>query len=165
VETESRTRLKRKMHDLQELGERLVSLSPGQIRAMEMPEDLTEAVLLARTLKSRGARRRQIQYIGVLMRETDPEPIRRALEALSLGLKTQIRTFRMVERWRDDLVSGDDAPLAEILHRFPDADQSLLLRMVRDVREEQAPKGVSRSSRRALFRYLRDLADASPTVE
>lgn len=78
----SRTRKKNEDRALQRLGEQLVTLPPGRLKRLELPDELLEAVEFARKIKSHGARRRQIQYIGVLMRHIDPQPIQAALDRL-----------------------------------------------------------------------------------
>ena len=75
----SKSQRKREALALQDLGETLVTLKPAQLDKMPLPEKLREAVLAARQMNQRGARKRQLQYIGRLMREIDPEPIRAAL--------------------------------------------------------------------------------------
>jgi ribosome-associated protein len=79
MEEKSKSQIKREMCALQDLGERLVRLSRGQLEQVELPQELREAVLFARSLKKHEAHRRQLQYIGVIMREIDPEPIRQSL--------------------------------------------------------------------------------------
>jgi ribosome-associated protein len=81
----SRTRKKKEDRALQRLGERLVALPLSQLESMELPDDLMAAIELARKIKSHGARRRQMQYIGVLMRQIDPQPIETALESIRSG--------------------------------------------------------------------------------
>jgi len=81
----SRTQKKNEDRALQRLGEQLVALPLGQLEAMELPDELLTAIELAHKIKSRGARRRQIQYIGALMRHIDPQPIETALERLRAG--------------------------------------------------------------------------------
>ena len=81
----SRTRKKNEDRALQRLGERLVALPLSQLETMELPDDLMAAIELARKIRSHGARRRQMQYIGVLMRQIDPQPIETALESIRLG--------------------------------------------------------------------------------
>ena len=81
----SRTRKKAEDRALQQLGEQLVGLPHGQLQAMELPDELRTAIELARKIKSHGARRRQLQFIGVLMRHIDPQPIEIALERIRLG--------------------------------------------------------------------------------
>lgn len=82
-ERPSKTRLKRQMHDLQRLGERLVALPPAQLARIELPEALREQIDLARRITAREALRRQLQYVGRLMRGADADAIRAALEAMS----------------------------------------------------------------------------------
>ncbi len=80
TEYKSRTQKKKEAQALQRLGERLVALPSGKLAAMELPDELLTAIKFARKIKSRGARRRQIQYIGVIMRNIDAQPIQTALE-------------------------------------------------------------------------------------
>jgi len=79
IDKPSKSQRKREALALQDLGEMLVDLKPAQLDKMPLPEELREAVLAARQMNQRGARKRQLQYIGRLMRELDPEPIRAAL--------------------------------------------------------------------------------------
>ncbi len=81
----SRTRKKNEDRALQRLGEQLVSLPFGQLESMELPDELMAAIATAHKIKSHGARRRQIQYIGALMRHIDPQPILTALERIRAG--------------------------------------------------------------------------------
>ena len=81
----SRTQKKNEDRALQRLGEQLVALPPSRLEAMELPEELLEAIELVRKIKSHGARRRQIQYIGALMRHIDPQPIQAALNRIRSG--------------------------------------------------------------------------------
>jgi ribosome-associated protein len=77
----SKTELKRQMHELQRLGEQLVGLSPARLQRIDLPERLREQVEAARRIKSREGLRRQLQYIGRLMRAADAESIRAELAA------------------------------------------------------------------------------------
>ena len=81
----SRTQKKKEALTLQRLGEELVALPSGKLKAMELPEELLTAIEFARKIKSHGARRRQIQYIGTLMRHIDPQSIETALERIRSG--------------------------------------------------------------------------------
>lgn len=161
MERKSKSQVKREMIALQSLGERLVGLKPEQVRRIEMPEDLREAVLFAAKLRKGEALRRQLQYIGTLMRDADPEPIQKALEELSRGRAMDMQRFRHIERWRDDLVDGSDEPLREIVRDFPEADLKWLRQCILNARRERAENQAPRSAR-ALFRYLRDLSEPKP---
>jgi ribosome-associated protein len=81
----SRTQKKNEDRALQRLGEQLVALPFSQLEAMELQDELMTAIELARKIRSRKARRRQIQYIGALMRHIDPQPIKAALERIRSG--------------------------------------------------------------------------------
>ena len=77
----SKTRRKHDMHALQALGVALVALDPKRLATLALPEQLAEAIAFARRVRQHEARRRQMQYIGRLMRDVDPAPLRAALEA------------------------------------------------------------------------------------
>ena len=81
----SRTQKKKEDRALQRLGEELVSLPAVQLESMELPDELLAAIEFVHQIKSRGARRRQMQYIGALMRHVDPQPIKAALERIRAG--------------------------------------------------------------------------------
>jgi ribosome-associated protein len=152
----SRSQIKREMIQLQKTGERLVTLSRDQIRVINMPDDLKDAVLAAKNIKTHGARKRQLQFIGSLMRKIDVEPIKSALYDIDRGRNIEISEFHKIEKWRDDLVKGIDAPLDEILERFPDADLHKLRNMTNTARKE-LNEGTPPKSSRALFRYIKNL--------
>jgi ribosome-associated protein len=157
MERKSKSQVKREMLALQSLGERLIDLTPGQIAIIEMPENLREAVLFARTLKRGEPRRRQMQYIGTLMREADPDPIRKALDVISRGQGQDVLLFQELEQLRTGLIEGNDEFLAKTLDRFPDADPKRLRSLAIKAREERESNMPPRASR-ALFRYLRELS-------
>lgn len=152
----SRTQLKKEATALQKMGERLVTLSDDQLSRMGLPAALIEAIVVVRTMKSRGARRRQMQYIGSIMRSVDKEPIDQALLEIEQGAYRQAKTFHRIERWRDRLVAGEDAVFENILETFPDADRQRLGQLVRSARKEKEKNAPPKSARN-LFRYLKDL--------
>ena len=85
TEYKSRTQKKKEDHARQRLGEQLVSLKPGQLAIMGLPEELVAAIEFARKIKSHGARRRQIKHIGALLRQLDPQPIETVLSRIRSG--------------------------------------------------------------------------------
>jgi len=157
MDNASKSAKKREATELEELGKRLLELSPDQLKPVEMARELQEALHLYKTLKNHGARRRQIQYIGVLMRKIDPEPIRQMLEKLDKGQKHKAREFQQIEMLRDSLVEGDDTVFDDIVSRFPEADILKLRQIVRSARKERKDNIPPKHSR-ALFRYLRELS-------
>lgn len=143
---------------LQKTGERLVALSRDQIKAINMPDNLRAAVLSAKNIKSHGARKRQLQFIGSLMRKVDVKPINDALYEIDRGRSIEVSDFHRIETWRDDLVRGIDTPIEEIVERFPEADRQKLRNMTRIARRE-LDEGRPPKSSRALFTYINKLAE------
>jgi ribosome-associated protein len=154
----SRTQLKKKAIALQKIGEKLVQLSDEQLRRMDLPARLIDAIGDIRSMTAHGARRRQMQYIGSLMRSVDAAPIEKALMEIEQGGYQRARAFHRVEAWRDRLVDGDDEAMAEIMDAFPQADRQRLGQLVRSARKEKQKKKSPKSARN-LFRYLRELSE------
>jgi ribosome-associated protein len=158
MEEKSKSQIKREMCALQDLGERLVRLSRGQLEQVELPQELREAVLFARSLKKHEAHRRQLQYIGVIMREIDPEPIRQSLATIARQHKVETQAFHELEVWRDRLIEGNDVLAEELLEQFPEADLQRIRQLVRNAHKEHKDNKPSRVAR-ALFHYLQELAE------
>lgn len=158
----SKTQRKRDMHELQQLGEALVGLSTERLAALELPEALREAVDEARRIAKRGARRRQLQYIGRLMRDADAPRIRAQIDGWRNDAARHAASLHQAERWRD-LLLEDEGALGELLERFPAADLQRLRTLLRNARQEAA-SGKPPKSARALFQVLRALlvGDSSP---
>jgi ribosome-associated protein len=156
----SKTRKKREMHELQALGVALVALSDSQLENIEMPEKLREALLEAKRIRSHEARRRQMQYIGRLMRDVDPAPIRsRLAEIEGHGARATAR-HRRLEAWRERLI-GDDEALTEFAAAFPAADLQAVRTLIRNARKEQKEGKPPRASRE-LFRVLKAIESSTP---
>ncbi|HZP92610.1 MAG TPA: ribosome biogenesis factor YjgA [Burkholderiales bacterium] len=151
----SKTQRKREMHELQELGEALVRLPAERLAGLDLPESLREAVLEARRIVKWGARRRQLQYIGRLMRDADAPRIRAQIEGWRSDAARQAARLHQTERWRDRLLE-DEAALGELLERFPAADLQRLRTLIRNALQEAA-SGKPPKSARALFQALREL--------
>lgn len=154
-ETPSKTQRKRQMHDLQALGEQLVRLNDDQLARMGLPDGLLDAVLDARRIKSREARRRQLQFVGRLMREVDAEPIRARLADLTGRSREHTAWLHLVERWRERLLSDEDSFRA-FAEQHTGADLQRLKALARGARKEHEERRPPRSYR-ALFDALREI--------
>lgn len=148
---------------LQQLGAQLVELNEQQIETMQLPEALLEAVLEAKRLSKREARRRQLQYIGRLMRDIDAEPIRDRLDEWLGQGHERTAQLHTLERWRDELLAGDPA-LERFLRAYPHADSQKLRTLIRNARREQGAALEPRSYRE-LFRVLRTMTMEKPTAD
>jgi ribosome-associated protein len=158
----SKTRRKQEMHELQALGAALVELPETQLEAMELGAELRQAVLAARRITSHEARRRQMQYIGRLMRDVDPAPIRARLEALEGSSAEATARHRRLEQLRERLLADDQA-LTDYVAAHPGADAQELRTLIRNARREQK-EGRPPRAFRELFRTLKslDAAAAAP---
>ncbi len=158
----SKTRRKQDMHALQELGAALVGLTPEQLAGLDLPEALADAIAQARRLRGHEAIRRQMQYIGRLMRQVDAAPIRARLNALKHQSAAETARHHLIEAWRERLLA-DDGALTELAAACPRADIQNLRTLIRNARREAALDKPPRSAR-ALFRALRlCLAEAGET--
>lgn len=157
VEFVSRTKKKQAVEELQKLGAALVDLPAAQLESLALPEVLMKAVLEAQRITSHEARRRQIQYIGKVMRKVDPEPVRAALAAVDGQSAAARAQQRRLESWRERLI-GDDEALTDYAGTHPDADLQALRTLIRNARKEIAERKPPRAQRE-LFRLLRDGSD------
>jgi len=149
----SKTRRKHAMHALQDLGEALVALDPRRLKELDLPERLVDAVIQARGIRAHEGRRRQIQYIGKLMRNVDPAPVQAALESWAKGPKEENARFAALERWRDRLLV-EPAALNEFVGAYPQADRRHLESLIHDANLERA-RGGPPHRYRELFRQLK----------
>ena len=156
MDYKSKTQKKIEAHSLQELGEKLLQLSRAQIKEIDIPDDVLDALNLARTIKSHEGLRRQIQFIGSLMRKIDSDPIEQAIEQFEQGNYKKALEFKETEQWRDELIAGNNELLKEILENHANADRQQLSQLVRNARKEVENNKPPKSSR-VLFKYLRNI--------
>ena len=150
----SKTRRKQIIQDLQEIGEALVELPKDKLKQLDLPETLLDAVLEARRITAHGGRRRQLQYIGKLMRGVDAAPIQAKLGEWNGSHAEEIARMHRLENWRQRLIE-DDAALAELLTLHSEFDVQQLRTLIRNSRKEQL-LGKPPKSSRELFRVLRE---------
>lgn len=151
----SKSALKREMTALQKLGEELVELSSAKLAKVPMPEELEEAVALARRLKNREGKRRQLQYIGKIMRTIDSDAIKQALESFHHESVAFRQQFHKLENWRDRLLTEGDRALDDLLVEMPNLDRQHLRQLIRQANKE-ASQNKPPAAARKLFQYLRD---------
>jgi ribosome-associated protein len=143
------------MDALQDLGEALLGLAPARLTELGLPDRLADALDTARRIKPREARRRQLQYIGRLMREVDPVPIRERLAQWSAAPSAEKTRLHAVERWRERLLSEPDA-LDRLCLERPDTDRAQLAALLAAARAERE-HGRPPRARRELYRALNAL--------
>jgi ribosome-associated protein len=157
----SKTLLKKAMHELQQLGVALTELNDERLRAVPLPETLLDAVLEFQRTRSHEGRRRQLQYIGKLMRNADVEPIREAVASARLGRAREALALHEAEHWRDRLLASDNE-LTAWIDKHPHSDVQQLRNLIRAARKDLTvsandPKAVGRKGRayRELFQFIK----------
>ena len=150
---------KRAAHAAQALGERLVTLREADLVALELPENLLEAIRLARRITARGGLARQRQYIGKLMRDIDPAPIEAALAARDAPGAGESARLRQLEQWRTRLLGEGEPALDELLATRPGLERARLAPLLSRARAARDDTERASTSR-ALFRELRRQLEA-----
>jgi ribosome-associated protein len=143
AQTPSRTQRKHASEELQQIGEQLVSLRAERFAGLPLPEKLREAVLGAKRITRFGAKRRQMQLIGKLMRQLEPE----ALEAVRAALRIEhgqsakeAQTLHRAEDWRDALIANDEQ-LEKWIAQFPGTNVRQLRALIREARKDAREAG------------------------
>jgi len=157
----SKSMRKRDAAAAQDLGTRLIALKESELTALELPETLLDAILLAKRITSRGGLARQRQYIGKLMRDIDPVPIEAALSAESRLSTLDAEKHKRIEAWRMRLLTEGPAALDDLLTWRPGADRKALQTLITKATSERIDPGSRESASRELFRSVRSLFDAS----
>ena len=153
----SKSQKKRDMLALQDIGEELVGLSSEAINKLELPDNLRTAVVEAKRIpKSKyGGMKRQMQYIGRLMREIDAAPIIEQLNSLKAPNKKETALHHLAERWRERLLA-DDTALNAFANEFTDADRALLAKCIHGAKDDKA-KNKPPKNYRLLYSQIHDL--------
>ncbi len=160
-EKPSKSERKREAHAAQDLGETLIGLRDSELVALDLPERLVDAIREARRIPSRGGGARQRQYIGKLMRDIDPEPIRAALSAHSAQSALESERFKRLEAWRERLLI-EGAPALDELERWrPGLERAEWMRRISAAQSERE-RGSTGTAGRELFRALRALFEVEP---
>jgi len=154
----SKSELKREMTALQKLGEELVNLPAAKLEKIPMDELLEDAVMLARRLKNREGKRRQLQYIGKIMRNIDSEAIQQKLDSCDHQSQSFRQTQHKLEQWRDRLLCEGDTVISDLLNTYPGLDRQHLRQLIRQANKEASQSKPPAASRK-IFKYLRENTD------
>jgi ribosome-associated protein len=150
----SRSQLKRDSQKLRDIGEQLVLMPNAHLDKITLESSLLAAIKEARRLKNSDARRRQIQYIGKLMRNMDLTEIKYSVEKLNHQSQTFRQHFAMLEQWRDRLIEDGNSAIEEFLIAYPNADRQKIRNLSR-----QAGRKKTGSAKTKLFKYLKEISE------
>ncbi|MGR5391452.1 ribosome biogenesis factor YjgA [Vibrio crassostreae] len=151
----SKTEMKTDMDALQKLGEELVGLKPSVLDKFPLSEDLAQAIKDAQRFKNE-AKRRQLQYIGKVMRNVDPEPIQAALDKVRNKHSQATAELHKLEQLRDRVVAEGDTAISEVMEMHPEADRQRLRQLARQANKEKSANKPAKSSRE-IFQILKEL--------
>ncbi|AZC48540.1 MULTISPECIES: ribosome biogenesis factor YjgA [Pseudomonas] len=152
----SKSQVKRELHALVDLGERLTTLKPDLLNKLPLTDALRRALADAPKHVAHIARKRHLQFIGKLMRDQDTSAILVLLDQLDASTRQYNERFHGLERWRDRLIAGDDAVLEKFVTDYPAADRQQLRSLIRQAQHEVAHNKPPASSRK-IFKYIREL--------
>ena len=153
----SKTQLKQISQELQDLGMAVAELSDERLSRIDMSDALRDAIQTYRKTRSHEGRRRQMQYVGKLMRKADEDALREAVAEATIGSAREALLLHETERWRDALIADDEA-MTRWLHEHPGSDTQQLRSLVRAARRDSVNVSVEQrqpKARRELFQYIK----------
>jgi ribosome-associated protein len=162
----SKTQLKAEADEKQALGEALLTLRADLMARLDLPDKLRDAIADAKKITNFEGKRRQMQFIGKLMRPLDPEPIREAINEQLNGSADLTLALHLAEQWRDKLIA-DDAALGDWLQEHPDTDSQQLRALIRQARKDAKPEKPGEAQRhgkayRDIFQLVRQAMSQDP---
>ena len=158
----SRTEKKHEAEALQVVGERLVELTNLQLKQLDLPETLYDSIKLAQKIDAHGGKKRQLQFIGKLMRDEflDIEAINLLFSRIDRAATAETKAFKAIEEWREKLVGGGKDGMSLFLESFPQADIQQLRQLVRNSTNTKNEK-LAKKSKKALFQFVKQLIEDS----
>jgi ribosome-associated protein len=157
-ERPSKSELKRQMSELQKLGELLVEEPRDRVKRVPMPDNVRDAILMCQTITNHEGRRRQLQYVGKMMRTLDEEEvaaIQRTIDSWKGASKAETAALHALERRREKLLA-DDKELTKLLGEHPELDVQQLRTLIRNARKEQAENKPPKAYRE-IFQILKEI--------
>lgn len=151
----SKSEIKRDAEALKQLGSKLVELTPTNLAKIPLDENLRDAIALAQRVQ-KEAKRRQLQYIGKLLRNIDTDPIQEALDKLENKHNQQQAMLHKLELLRDELIEQGDSLLSNLFDDYPQADRQQLRNLIRAAQKEKAQNKTPKAYRE-VFQYLKAL--------
>ena len=155
IEYVSKSQMKREMLALQSLGEKLLELSADQLAQLNLPEDLMNALLQGKQMKKHGAKRRQLQYIGRLMRGVDAHEIHAQYENITQHSAQAVQQLHKIEKWRERLLQEGDEAIQALVEEFPNIDRNHLRQLIRTAQQEHSQNKPPRAYRK-IFQLIKD---------
>ncbi|MDC9729434.1 MAG: ribosome biogenesis factor YjgA [Methyloprofundus sp.] len=157
----NKSQLKRDIAEISSLSEEISQLTAAQIEKFSLPDAVVVALEAAAKMPAKSARKRQMKYVTSLMRNEDLDAIQETLDKMKAKSAHAARELHQAERWRDRLLSEDTQALTDLLNQFPSAEAQQVRQLMRNAKKEASLSKPPKNSR-LLFRYLRELIEATP---
>ncbi|MDX8395156.1 MAG: ribosome biogenesis factor YjgA [Mariprofundaceae bacterium] len=152
----SRSQIKREAEAQVKLARRLLGLTNAQLSQIEMPDELRHALADAKAIKSNIAGKRQLKFVGKMMRGMDTSSLLDEIELLDTGHQKKTDQFHHIEQWRDRLINSGDQAFNDLMTEHPHLDRQLIRQLIRNAHKEER-KNRPLKSQKGLFRYLREM--------
>jgi len=157
----SKSQRKREANELLNLAKNLIAMPESRLKRMPLDDDLREEVEFARSIRARGARKRQLMTVGKMLRKRDNEQLIDAVNNIDGKNRRVNARFHHIEAWRDHLIEGSDQELSELLEQTSTANAQTLRQLIRNAKKE-AELGKPPTASRKLFKLLRELDEQDP---
>ena len=151
----SKTELKKDSKKIQQFGRKISELSINNIEAFKFPLNIYEAVIGLKNLKSNSAKKRQVQYLGKLLREFDLTHAFLVMKQLEVSSQKEIQRNHIIEGWRDKLLSNNDS-ITEFVDEYSKIDRQLLRQTISNAQKEKKDNKGAKYSRQ-LFKIIKDI--------
>lgn len=151
----SKSQRKRDAHELLDLAKQLISMPDARLKGLPLDSDLREAVDFGRSIRARGARKRQLMTIGKMLRQRDTDELVDAVNNVNQKNRQVSARFHHIEAWRNKLIEGSDQDLAELLEQTPDINVQTLRQLIRNAKKEAQLEKPPAAARK-LFKLLRE---------
>ena len=154
----SKSQIKREAKEQADLGHALVKLPLSVLNTFDLPDDLFDAIKLAKSIKQNRGLKRQLQYVGKLMMQRDTEDIRKLYDAYFAQKNQVTNEFHECEEWRDKFLANDKEVFKNFLEQYPDTDRQHLRQLQRNAIDE-AKRSKPPKYARLLFKYIREIVE------
>lgn len=136
-EYKSKTQVKQEMADLRKLGEDILQLPEPIYQTLALNDEIDEAIKTAKKISSFIAKKRQVQFIGKLLRKVDTTVIEQKINSYKQGRKNIAKQFQQVEAIRDKLLLGNTEQLTQFFSQYPQCDKQQIKQLIRNAQKEQ----------------------------
>lgn len=151
----SKSKIKREMSALQDIGKKLIELNDTQLGKMPISAELMRATKESRNITQREATRRHLQYIGKLMRTEDAEAIQYALDEFDSGSQRFTQALHGLELWRERLLNETQDVVTEYVEQHPHTDVQQLRQLIRNALKDQK-SDKNTGAYKKLFQFLKE---------